>query len=163
MSKLNLTGLKFLIKFNKINLNPTIANSGADVLLNFTQLSQVTFTIQGTSIDATLYLPYTTVYLGNSYITPILNIYTPYNEVYWDFGDGSTLTNDINPIHHYTQPGTYTLKAVVNEGFCSRIFESQITILQYNINDTDNTITNTTRPRPTSNYYSIDGKLVKRL
>ena len=31
------------------DINPTIANSGADVLLNFTQLSQVTFTVQATA------------------------------------------------------------------------------------------------------------------
>ena len=31
------------------DINPNIANSGADVLLNFTQLSQVTFTIQATA------------------------------------------------------------------------------------------------------------------
>lgn len=27
----------------------------------------------------------------------------------WDFGDGSALSNDKNPIHKYTEPGTYTV------------------------------------------------------
>jgi len=126
-------------------------------------VEQATFTIQSTSIDATLYLPFSTVYIGDSYITPILNIYTPYNDVFWDFGDGYTLVNDINPVHYYSQPGIYILKAVVNEGNCSRVFESQITVIDSNINSIERISTNVFRPRPTSNFYSIDGKLIKRL
>jgi hypothetical protein len=126
-------------------------------------VEETTFTIQNTNIDATLYIPHTTVYLGDSYVTPILNIYTPYNEIYWDFGDGFTLTNDINPIHYYNQPGIYILKAVVSEGTCSRVFESEITVLHSNVSGIEYILTNTIRPRPSSNYYSIDGKLVKRL
>ena len=120
---------------------------------------QTTFTISNTTIDATLYIPYTTVYIGDSYITPILNIYSPYNDILWDFGDGTTLYNDINPVHYYTQPGIYTLKAIVSEGQCSRIFESQITV--ENINGIQ--AINRLQYRPTSNFYSIDGKLVKKL
>jgi len=126
-------------------------------------VEEATFTIQDATIDATLYLPFSTVYIGDSYITPILNIYTPYNEILWDFGDGTTLANDINPVHYYSQPGIYILKAIINEGSCSRVFESQITVIDSNINSIDRILTNTYRPRPTSNYYSIDGKLVKRL
>jgi hypothetical protein len=120
---------------------------------------QVTFTISNTVIDATLYIPYTTVYIGDSYITPILNIYSPYNDIFWDFGDGFTFYNDINPVHYYTQPGIYTLRAIINEGQCSKIFESQITV--ENINGIQ--AINRLQYRPTSNFYSIDGKLVKKL
>jgi hypothetical protein len=120
---------------------------------------QATFTISNTVIDATLYIPYTTVYIGDSYITPILNIYSPYNDILWDFGDGTTLYNDINPVHYYPQPGIYTLRAIVNEGQCSKIFESQIIV--ENINGIQ--AINRLQYRPTSNYYSIDGKLVKKL
>ena len=120
---------------------------------------QTTFTISNTVIDATLYIPYTTVYIGDSYVTPILNIYSPYNDILWDFGDGTTLYNDINPVHYYTQPGIYTLRAVVSEGQCSKIFESQITV--ENISGIQ--AINKLQYRPTSNFYSIDGKLVKKL
>lgn len=120
---------------------------------------QIEFTISNTVIDATLYIPYTTVYIGDSYITPILNIYSPYNDILWDFGDGTTLYNDINPIHYYPQSGIYTLRAIVSEGQCSRIFESQITV--ENINGIQ--VINRLQYRPTSNFYSIDGKLVKKL
>jgi hypothetical protein len=120
---------------------------------------QVTFTISNTNIDATLYIPYTTVYIGDSYITPILNIYSPYNDILWDFGDGTTLYNDINPVHYYPQPGVYTLRAIVSEGQCSKIFESLITV--ENINGIQ--AINRLQYKPTSNFYSIDGKLVKKL
>jgi PKD repeat protein len=79
--------------------------------------------------------------------------------VLWDFGDGTTLYNDINPVHYYTQPGIYILRAIVNEGQCSKIFESQITV--ENINGIQ--AINKLQYRPTSNFYSIDGKLVKKL
>ena len=120
---------------------------------------QITFAISNTTIDATLHIPYTTVYIGDSYITPILNIYSSYNDIYWDFGDGTTLYNDINRVHYYAQPGIYTLRAIVSEGQCSRIFESQIVV--ENINGIQ--AINRLQYRPTSNYYSIDGKLVKKL
>jgi hypothetical protein len=120
---------------------------------------QTTFTISNTSIDAILNIPYTTVYIGDSYVTPILNIYSPYNDIIWDFGDGTFITNDINPVHYYSQPGIYTLKAIVNEGQCSKVFESLITV--ENINGIQ--AINKMQYRPTSNYYSIDGKLVKKL
>jgi hypothetical protein len=120
---------------------------------------QIVFTISNTVIDATLFIPYTTVYIGDSYITPVLNIYSPYTDIYWDFGDGTSSYNDTNPVHYYTQPGTYTLKAILSERQCSRIFESQILVENTNGNQTVNKL----QYKPTSNYYIIDGKLVRRL
>jgi len=120
---------------------------------------QATFAISNTTIDATLYIPYTTVYIGDSYVTPILNIYSPYNDIFWDFGDGTTLYNDINPVHYYPQPGIYTLRAIVSEGQCSKIFESKIVV--ENINGIQ--ATNRLQYRTTSNYYNVEGKVVKKL
>jgi hypothetical protein len=120
---------------------------------------QITFVISNTIIDATLHIPYTTVYIGDSYITPILNIYSSYNNILWDFGDGTTLYNDINPVHYYSQAGIYTLKVIVSEGQCSKMFESYITV--ENVNGIQ--VINKLQYRPTSNFYSIDGKLVKKL
>jgi PKD repeat protein len=119
---------------------------------------QYTFTIVNTVIDATLYLPYTTLYIGDSYVTPILNIYSSYDSIEWDFGDGTIAQNDINPIHYYTSVGTYTLRASVSEGECTRIFEATITVsdisnIQY---------VQVVRRKPTDYYYAIDGKLIRR-
>jgi hypothetical protein len=120
---------------------------------------QVTFSIDNTVLDATLYIPYTHLYIGDSYVTPILNIYSPYNDILWDFGDGTTLYNDINPVHYYNQAGVYTLRAIVSEGQCSRIFESQIIV------ELIGGFTQINKPvyRPTNSFYAIDGKLIKKL
>lgn len=121
----------------------------------------INFSINNTVIDASLNIPFTTVYLGDSYITPILNIYSPYTYVEWDFGDGVIFGNDLNPVHYYSQLGIYTLKVTITEGQCVKKFESQITVngplgmdvIEYK---------NFPRHKPTTFYYAIDGKLVKR-
>jgi len=33
----------------------------------------------------------------------------------WDFGDGSAPTHDANPVHVFTQPGTYTIRVVLED------------------------------------------------
>lgn len=39
----------------------------------------------------------------------------------WDFGDGSPVNTDINPVHVYTEPGRYQVRLVaVNSGKCDR-------------------------------------------
>lgn len=119
---------------------------------------QYTFTIVNTIIDATLYLPYNMVYIGDSYVTPVLSIYSPYDSIEWDFGDGNLAQNDINPIHYYTNVGTYTLRASVIKGDCTRIFEASITV-----SDVSNIqYVQAVKRKPTDYYYMIDGRLTKR-
>jgi len=120
----------------------------------------IQFSIENTVIDAVLNIPLTTVYLGDSYVTPVLNIYSAYDYIEWDFGDGNFAQNDINPVHYYSQVGTYTLRAIVGLGECSKIFETQITVgdvlgIVPNYKDFP-------KYRPATFYYAIDGKLVKR-
>lgn len=46
----------------------------------------------------------------------------------WDFGDSQT-SNEQNPVHSYSSPGTFTVSLIVeNENGCDSIFQSQITI-----------------------------------
>jgi len=119
------------------------------------------FLVENTVIDATLNIPLTTIYLGDSFVTPILNIYSPYDYIEWDFGDGNFFSNDINPVHYYSQIGTFTLKATIGLGQCLKIFSTQITvngplsIIPQNYRDFP-------KHRPSSFYYAIDGKLIKR-
>ncbi|RMG63057.1 MAG: PKD domain-containing protein [Bacteroidetes bacterium] len=45
---------------------------------------------------------------------------TPGTAYVWDFGDGSPLSNEINPEHTYQQPGTYPVRlTVVGPGGCT--------------------------------------------
>jgi len=124
-------------------------------------IESTSFTINNTVIDASLNIPNTTLYLGDSYIIPILNIYSQYTSVEWDFGDGNFLYNDLNPVHYYSQSGVYNLKVTITEGQCNKIFESIITINSpLGLNNID--YRNIPRYKPTTFYYAIDGRLMKR-
>jgi len=39
---------------------------------------------------------------------------TPNTVVYWNFGDGTT-SNQLNPVHAYTSPGTYTITLIISD------------------------------------------------
>lgn len=120
----------------------------------------IQFSISNTVINANLYIPQTVVYIGDSYVTPILNIYSQYTNIMWDFGDGTIVYNDINPIHYYVEPGEYTLKAIVSEGQCSKAFEG---IIRVEGSLGIQTINKPQYRHVNSYLYNIDGKLVKKL
>lgn len=49
----------------------------------------------------------------------------------WDFGDGTTST-EVNPVHLYASPGTYTIKMVATDpGTCNLIDSTEQTIVVY--------------------------------
>ncbi len=57
------------------------------------------------------------------------NTSTNIGSVVWDFGDGTSTTND-NPTHFYTSPGTYYAKlTVIGPGGCSDIMSKKIVVL----------------------------------
>jgi PKD repeat protein len=43
----------------------------------------------------------------------------------WSFGDGTTSTQQ-NPLHTYTQPGTYTVSLTITSGICSTTVSRQV-------------------------------------
>lgn len=62
--------------------------------------------------------------------TASFNIQQEPGETYlWDFGDGTTATG-ISPIHQYTEPGTYNVSLLVNNGSpCGTIYPTYQTII----------------------------------
>jgi gliding motility-associated-like protein len=47
----------------------------------------------------------------------------------WNFGDGSPVSNDINPTHTYPDPGTYTITLrAVDSGTCNIVDDTSMTI-----------------------------------
>ena len=47
----------------------------------------------------------------------------------WNFGDGSPVSNDVNPTHTYTDPGTYTIQLTAYDpGTCNLVDDTSITI-----------------------------------
>jgi len=119
------------------------------------------FSVENTIIDASLNIPLTTVYLGDSYITPVLTINTPYNSIEWNFGDGNMFYNDINPIHYYSQSGTYILSVTISEGFCQKIFQTEIQVKEpLGLGMIDYKYI--PKYKPSNFYYAIDGRLMKK-
>jgi gliding motility-associated-like protein len=50
----------------------------------------------------------------------------------WDFGDGSPVSNDIDPTHLYPNPGTYTIRlTAIDSGTCNIIDSTRFTITVY--------------------------------
>jgi PKD repeat protein len=50
----------------------------------------------------------------------------------WNFGDGSPLSNQINPIHTYTNAGTFTVTLIATQGSCSDTLQQLNYIQIYN-------------------------------
>lgn len=47
----------------------------------------------------------------------------------WTFGDGSPATNDVSPVHTYTQPGSYVVKLVAKDtSTCNKIDSTSATV-----------------------------------
>ncbi|RUA30917.1 MAG: hypothetical protein DSY76_01960 [Bacteroidetes bacterium] len=98
-----------------------------------------------------------------------------YSDSYtWDFGDGSTST-DVNPIHHYTQTGNYTVMLKAEKCMKKDTISQQIQIILSSINEAGksepyifpNPIQNKLNIQLSSietvnniQIYSMDGKLM---
>jgi hypothetical protein len=50
-------------------------------------------------------------------------------DITWDFGDGTIVTGVLNPIHFYTNPGTYTVNFVASNANCMDVKTILITVL----------------------------------
>jgi PKD repeat protein len=92
-------------------------------------VEQINFTVDAITIEAELTVPNTYLYIIDPYIVPVLNVYSPYTNVIWDFGDGTIFTGDLNPVHAYLSEGIYTLRVTIYSGECYRTIESIITVV----------------------------------
>ena len=83
-----------------------------------------------------------------------------YNNVYWNFGDGSISNSDVSQ-HLYTSEGTFTVQMVVYNNFCIDTIEQQITIVfcaHANFDFTTNSMTLSTinlSDNNTSNFWNF--------
>ena len=104
-----------------------------------------------------LIVPLTQVPITDPVIVPILDLnYTP-SEIIWDFGDGTTLYNDINPVHEYTQPGVYTLSVIViSQTGCARYLVEFISV--YSINGIIPVVN--PKKRKSSYKYDLSGRII---
>ncbi|HWI91970.1 MAG TPA: PKD domain-containing protein [Flavisolibacter sp.] len=60
------------------------------------------------------------------------NISQAGSQFIWDFGDGSPFSNEIDPMHLYPNPGTYTIRlTAIDSGTCNIIDSTKFTITVY--------------------------------
>jgi len=116
------------------------------------------FEISNNPFDYELILPYDYLWIQDATIAPELIITGDYDNVSWDFGDGSEIiTNDTNPLHTFSNTGEFIMTITVTSGTCTKTIQELITVYDIfgfpNIN-----VNNKTYPY----YYGIDGRLFKR-
>ena len=97
--------------------------------LNDTIFEQVQFGVSNTIFEDELVVPYTLLTIQDPYIIPYLIPAQSYDEISWDFGDGTPiLYNDVNPVHGYTETGIFILKITITRDGCSKTIQEVITI-----------------------------------
>ena len=128
--------------------------------LNDTIAEEVQFSVSNTTFNDELVVPYVLLPIQDPYIIPYLIAESPYDEIAWNFGDGTPiLYNDFNPVHGYTQEGIYTLELTITRDGCSKTLQQIITI--YNPLGIQNIYPIIPSYKQSQYYYGIDGKLIR--
>jgi hypothetical protein len=129
--------------------------------LNDTIIEQVQFGVSNTIFEDELVVPYTLLTIQDPYIIPYLIPAQSYDEISWDFGDGTPiLYNDVNPVHGYTETGIFILKITITRDGCSKTIQEVITI--YNPLSIQHIYPIIPNDKHTQYYYGIDGKLIRK-
>jgi hypothetical protein len=129
--------------------------------LNDTIFEQVQFGVSNTIFEDELVVPYTLLTIQDPYIIPYLVPAQSYDEISWDFGDGTPiLYNDVNPVHGYTETGIFILKITITRDGCSKTIQEVITI--YNPLSIQHIYPIIPNDKHTLYYYGIDGKLIRK-
>ncbi len=82
------------------------------ITINIPEKPIVNFKVLDTTVCQ--YLPIKLINLTKSSITK-----PGFKPIYvWNFGDGSPISNDLEPIHLFSKPGIYTIELFYNNGYC---------------------------------------------
>ena len=139
-----------------------LSNGDYLLTLNDSIIEQIQFSVANTIFNDELIVPYVLLPIQDPYIVPYLIVASPYDEISWNFGDGTPiLYNDVNPVHGYTETGIYTLELTIVRDGCSKTLQQMITI--YNPLGIQQIYPIIPSYKQSQYYYGIDGKLIKRL
>lgn len=95
---------------------------------NQTSYQIINFEVNNNPFDFDLILPFNYLLIQDPGIIPEVLITGDYDQIVWDFGDGSLRYDDINPVHYYSEVGQYILSVMVTSGECSKTIQEIITI-----------------------------------
>lgn len=71
-----------------------------------------------------------TLILQNATLNTINNS-IHYTNLQWNFGDGTTVTNQLNPAHTFTAAGAYTVELTASDNLCSEKKQKVILVTNY--------------------------------
>jgi hypothetical protein len=126
--------------------------------LNDSIVEQAQFGVSNTVIDFDLILPYNYLWIQDPGIIPEVLITGNYDQIIWNFGDGSELLyNDINPVYFYSEAGIYTLSVTVTLDDCSKTIQETITIV-----DVSGFPNIKLKNKDYLFYYGLDGRLLRK-
>lgn len=116
------------------------------------------FTISNNPFNFTLIVPYTYLDVTDPGIIPEVLINGGYDQIIWDFGDGSSpIYDDTNPVHYYNDIGEYTLRVTVISDSCSKTVEQLIVV-----DDVSGIPMVREKKMKPLYYYGLDGRLHRR-
>ena len=116
------------------------------------------FAISNNPFNFNLIVPYTYLDVTDPGIIPEVLINGAYDQIIWDFGDGSGLRyDDLNPIHYYDDIGEYILRVEVTSGACTKTLEQLIIV-----DDVSGIPMVREKKMKPLYYYGLDGRLHRR-
>lgn len=120
--------------------------------------NQIDFQIINSYLNFELILSQDLYYIEDAIISPVLILNGNYDEIIWDFGDGSQfIYDDINPIHQYNQLGEYLIRVTILSGQCFYYVEKIIYV-----NDIFGYPNIKKKSKLYIYEYGIDGRLLKK-
>jgi len=118
----------------------------------------IDFQVNNNPFDFDLLLPNNYVWIQDPGIIPQIFITGDYDQIIWNFGDGSEPRyDDLNPVYYYTEVGQYILSVTVISQNCSKTIQEVITV--------DDIFGFPNIKQQNKNYlfyYGLDGRLHKK-
>ena len=118
----------------------------------------INFEVNNNPLNFDLILPYNYLWIQDPGIIPQVVIIGDYDQIVWNFGDGSELRyDDLNPVYYYSEVGQYILSVTVTSGECSKTVQEVITI-----DDVFGFPNIKLKNEDYLFYYGLDGRLLRK-
>jgi uncharacterized protein YodC (DUF2158 family) len=125
---------------------------------NQTGSQTINVQINNNPFNFDLLLPNNYVWIQDPGIIPQVFITGDYDQIIWNFGDGSELRyDDLNPVYYYSEVGQYTLSVTITSGNCSKTIQEVITV-----DDVFGFPNIKSKKNDYPFYYGLDGRLHKK-
>jgi hypothetical protein len=125
---------------------------------NQTGNQTINIQINNNPFNFDLLLPNNYVWIQDPGIIPQVFITGDYDQIIWNFGDGSELRyDDLNPVYYYSEVGQYTLSVTITSGNCSKTIQEVITV-----DDVFGFPNIKSKKNDYPFYYGLDGRLHKK-